>query len=54
MNQETGYIARQSLKAWQQRNHPWLEMSDVCIRTTQNIRVTVTPFYIGFKVGVNV
>lgn len=50
MFQEPGFVARESLKAWQESNHPWLELSDVCVRTTQNIRVTVIPFYIGVKV----
>ncbi|CAF0815360.1 unnamed protein product [Brachionus calyciflorus] len=44
-----GFVARESLKAWQESNHPWLELSDVCVKTTNNIRVTVIPFYIGVK-----
>ena len=47
---EPNFGARESLKAWQENSHPWLELSDVCIRTTNNIRVTVIPFYIGVKV----
>lgn len=43
------FIARESLKAWQESNQPWLELSDVYKRTTNNIRVTVIPFYIGVK-----
>jgi hypothetical protein len=30
-------------------NHPFLELSDVFIRITNNIKVTVIPFYIGVK-----
>ena len=45
------YVGRDSLKTWQDSNHPWLELSDVCVRTTQNIRITVIPFYIGLKVN---
>lgn len=43
------FVARESLKAWQESNQPWLELSDVYKRTTNNIRVTVIPFYIGVK-----
>lgn len=37
--------------AWQEKNHPWLELSDVHRETTDNIRVTVIPFYMGMRVG---
>lgn len=43
------FVARESLRAWQDSNQPWLELSDVYKRTTNNIRVTVIPFYIGVK-----
>lgn len=43
------FSAKDNLKAWQDSNHPWLELSDICIRVTQNIKVTVIPFYIGVK-----
>ena len=33
----------------QEKNHPWLELSDVHKETTENIRVTVIPFYMGFR-----
>jgi polymerase delta-interacting protein 2 len=46
---ETKYMARESLKDWQDKNHPWLEMTDVCIQVTQNIRITAIPFYMGFR-----
>merc|ERR1712062_739448 len=29
--------------------HPWLELSDVHKETTENIRVTVIPFYMGYR-----
>ncbi|KAL5274627.1 POLDIP2 family protein [Megaselia abdita] len=38
-----------TLKAWHQKNHPWLELSDVHKETTENIRVTVIPFYMGCR-----
>ena len=42
-------MGRESLKAWQESNQPWLELSDVYKRTTNGVRVTVIPFYIGVK-----
>ncbi|GAB1599989.1 polymerase delta-interacting protein 2-like [Argonauta hians] len=44
-----GFIARDTLRAWQEKNHPWLQLSDVHRETTENIRVTVIPFYIGSR-----
>ncbi|MEQ2209157.1 hypothetical protein XENOCAPTIV_025729 [Xenoophorus captivus] len=46
------FTSRDTLKAWQEKNHPWLELSDVHRETTENIRVTVIPFYMGMRVGV--
>lgn len=43
------FKATELLYAWQERNHPWLELSEVHRETTENIRVTVTPFYMGSK-----
>ncbi|XP_014017662.1 polymerase delta-interacting protein 2 isoform X1 [Salmo salar] len=43
------FSARDTLKAWQEKNHPWLELSDVHRETTENIRVTVIPFYMGMR-----
>lgn len=45
--------ARETLIAWQERNHPWLELSDVHKETTENIRVTVIPFYMGCRESQN-
>jgi len=50
---EPPFQAQQTLKAWQEKNHPWLELSDVHKETTENIRVTVIPFYMGFRMGEN-
>lgn len=47
------FMARETLKAWQERNHPWLQLSDVHRETTENIRVTVIPFYMGSRVRIN-
>ncbi|XP_034237700.1 polymerase delta-interacting protein 2 [Thrips palmi] len=41
--------AQETLRAWQKKNHPWLELSDVHKETTENIRVTVIPFYMGCR-----
>jgi len=43
------YSPRETLRAWQEKNHPWLELSDVHKETTENIRVTVIPFYMGCR-----
>ena len=43
------FVAQETLRAWQQKNHPWLELSDVHKETTENIRVTVIPFYMGCR-----
>ncbi|KAK2181757.1 hypothetical protein NP493_383g04063 [Ridgeia piscesae] len=43
------YVARDTLREWQDKNHPWLELTDVHRETTENIRVTVMPFYIGSR-----
>lgn len=45
------FVARDTLCAWQEKNHPWLELSDVHRETTENIRVTVIPFYMGMRVS---
>ncbi|KAF8786782.1 polymerase delta-interacting protein 2 like protein [Argiope bruennichi] len=47
------FSARETLRAWQEKNHPWLELSDVHKETTENIRVTVIPFYMGQRVAQN-
>lgn len=47
------FVPRDTLKAWQEKNHPWLELSDVHRETTENIRVTVIPFYMGVREAQN-
>jgi polymerase delta-interacting protein 2 len=47
------YVARDTLRAWQEKNHPWLELSDVHKETTESVRVTVTPFYMGCRESQN-
>jgi polymerase delta-interacting protein 2 len=46
---EPAFTALDTLKAWQKKNHTFLELSDVHIETTNNIRITVIPFYMGKK-----
>lgn len=43
------FAAQDTLRAWQKKNHPWLELSDVHKETTEGIRVTVIPFYMGCR-----
>ena len=45
------YASRDTLREWQDKNHPWLELTDIHRETTENIRVTVMPFYIGSRVS---
>uniref|UniRef100_A0A3P8YQA3 Polymerase delta-interacting protein 2 n=1 Tax=Esox lucius TaxID=8010 RepID=A0A3P8YQA3_ESOLU len=47
------FVPRDTLQAWQEKNHPWLELSDVHRETTENIRVTVIPFYMGMREAQN-
>ncbi|XP_073983590.1 polymerase delta-interacting protein 2-like isoform X1 [Rhodnius prolixus] len=47
--QEPPYTAQDTLKAWQKKNHPWLELSDVHKETTDGVRITVIPFYMGSR-----
>ena len=52
--QEPQFVAQPTLGAWQEKNHPWLELSDVHKETTENIRVTVIPFYMGYRENQNI
>ncbi|XP_026740638.1 polymerase delta-interacting protein 2 isoform X2 [Trichoplusia ni] len=47
------FIAQETLRAWQKKNHPWLELSDVHRETTDGVRVTVIPFYMGSRESQN-
>ena len=49
--QDPPLVAQDTLLAWQETNHPWLELSHVHKETTENIRVTVIPFYMGYRQG---
>lgn len=45
------YTPTTSLRLWHEKNHRWLELSDVHRETTEDIRVTVIPFYMGSRVS---
>ena len=42
-------IGSKTLSKWQELNQLWLEMNNVYIETTENIRVTAIPFFLGVK-----
>nr|XP_033800229.1 polymerase delta-interacting protein 2-like isoform X2 [Geotrypetes seraphini] len=42
-------MAQETLQAWQEKNHQWLELSDVHRETTEQLRVTAIPFYMGVR-----
>lgn len=44
------FTASPSLRMWHEKNHKWLELSEVVRETTDNIRVTAIPFYMGSRV----
>lgn len=48
-NRDPCFVAQETLRAWQKKNNSWLELSDVHKETTENIRVTVIPFYMGCR-----
>lgn len=41
------------LSVWREKYSTWLELSDVHRETTENVRITVVPFYMGCKSGLN-
>lgn len=49
LNKDPPFESQDTLKAWQKKNHPWLELSDVHKETTEGVRVTVIPFYMGCR-----
>ena len=49
-NQDPAFVPKDTLRSWQEKNHPWLELSDVHKETTENVRITVIPFYMGCRV----
>lgn len=52
-NADPPFSSHETLRAWQEKNHPWLELSDVHKETTENVRVTVIPFYMGYRENQN-
>lgn len=51
---DVSFKASETLYAWQEKNHPWLELTEVHRETTENIRVTVIPFYVSFLCRFNI
>lgn len=45
--QSPQYIAKDTLHTWHENFHPWLQLNNVQRNTSNNIRVTVIPFYMG-------
>ena len=43
------FVPRDVLNHWREKNHQWLELSEVHCETTQGVRVTVMPFYMGWR-----
>ena len=43
------YIPRKVLQVWRERNHNWLELTQVHRETTNGVRVTVMPFFMGHR-----
>ncbi|CDW59698.1 Polymerase delta interacting protein 2 [Trichuris trichiura] len=50
---DPAFTGRETLKAWREKNHPWLALSSVHRETTECIRVTVIPFYMGCRESQN-
>jgi polymerase delta-interacting protein 2 len=50
---DPSFTPKETLRSWQEKNHPWLELSDVHKETTENVRITVIPFYMGCRVTQN-
>lgn len=43
------FVGTEALTAWEGKYHPWLELKDVHRETTEDIRVTVIPFFMGSR-----
>jgi len=43
------FISNEMFKVWQEKNSNWMEMTDVFRETTEGVRITVIPFYMGQK-----
>ena len=43
------FVPREVLNLWREKNHHWLELSEVHCETTQGVKVTVMPFYMGWR-----
>lgn len=52
-DKDPSFVPKEALLAWQLKNHPWLELSEVHRETTENIRITAIPFYMGCRLSQN-
>jgi len=48
-DKEGKIVGQESLGSWFEKEHPWLQLSDVHRETTEGIRVTIIPFYMGCR-----
>ncbi|KAK9503254.1 hypothetical protein O3M35_011862 [Rhynocoris fuscipes] len=48
-NNDPQYLGHAALRTWKQWNETWLETTRVITETTQNVKITVMPFYLGEK-----
>eukprot|EP00102_Acyrthosiphon_pisum_P027952 XP_016665162.1 PREDICTED: polymerase delta-interacting protein 2-like isoform X2 [Acyrthosiphon pisum] len=48
-NKDPPFSAQGTFRSWQKKNHPWLELLDVHKETTENVRVTVMSFFVGYR-----
>lgn len=46
---ELCFSGKNTLKAWEKKNTSWLDLSQVYKKTSDNVRVTAIPFYIGYQ-----
>jgi hypothetical protein len=45
------FVPRDVLNLWKEKNHQRLELSEVHRETTEGVRVTVMPFYMGWRLA---
>ncbi len=45
------FVPRDVLSLWREKNHQRLELSEVHCETTEGVRVTVMPFYMGWRLA---
>lgn len=48
-NNDISFKASETLHGWQERNHSFLELTEVHREITEGVRVTVIPFYVSLS-----